>query len=43
MALGKWEPWKEIEDRFDRYTRAGGAPRGVGSRGEEGRRQDYGG
>ncbi len=22
MALVKWDPWREIEDMFDRYTRA---------------------
>jgi len=30
MALVKWDPWREIEDMFDRYTRAGGVPRGGG-------------
>lgn len=29
MALVKWDPWREIEDMFDRYTRAG-VPRGGG-------------
>ena len=24
MALVKWNPWREIEDMFDRYTRANG-------------------
>ena len=24
MALAQWNPWREIEDMFDRYTRAGG-------------------
>jgi HSP20 family protein len=28
MTLIKWDPWREIEDMFDRYTRATGAPRG---------------
>ena len=28
MALVKWDPWREIEDMFDRYTRAVGWPRG---------------
>ena len=23
MALVKWDPWREIDDMFDRYTRAG--------------------
>ncbi len=27
MALVKWDPWREIEDLFDRYTRADGRPR----------------
>lgn len=27
MAIVKWDPWREIEDMFDRYTRAIGAPR----------------
>ncbi len=27
MALVKWNPWREIEDMFDRYTRAVGWPR----------------
>ncbi len=27
MALVKWDPWREIEDVFDRYSRAAGAPR----------------
>lgn len=27
MALVKWDPWQEIEDMFDRYTRAVGWPR----------------
>ncbi len=30
MALVTWDPWREIEDMFDRYTRAGGVPRGGG-------------
>ena len=28
MALMKWDPWREIEDMFDRYTKAVGWPRG---------------
>ena len=24
MAIIRWDPWREIEDMFDRYTRAGG-------------------
>lgn len=31
MALVKWDPWREIEDMFDRYTRAIGMPRRTGS------------
>jgi len=27
MALVKWDPWREIEDMFDRYTRAMGMRR----------------
>jgi HSP20 family protein len=27
MALVKWNPWREIEDMFDRYDRAVGLPR----------------
>ncbi len=27
MAIVKWDPWQEIEDMFDRYTRAVGWPR----------------
>lgn len=27
MALVRWDPWREIEDMFDRYTRAVGQPR----------------
>lgn len=34
MALVKWDPWREIEDMFDRYTRAVGVPRRSGSGGE---------
>ncbi len=30
MAIVKWEPLREIEDRFDRYTRAMGWPSGRG-------------
>ncbi|MBN2569965.1 MAG: Hsp20/alpha crystallin family protein [Deltaproteobacteria bacterium] len=26
MTLVKWDPWREIEDMFDRYTRAVGKP-----------------
>jgi len=26
MTLVKWDPWREIEDMFDRYTRAVGRP-----------------
>ncbi|MDR4503747.1 MAG: Hsp20/alpha crystallin family protein [Candidatus Scalindua sp.] len=28
MAIVKWDPWQEIEDMFDRYSRAVGMPRG---------------
>lgn len=27
MALVKWNPWREIEDMFDRYDKAVGLPR----------------
>ena len=27
MALIRWDPWREIDDLFDRYTRAVGLPR----------------
>ena len=27
MSLVKWDPWREIETMFDRYTRAVGMPR----------------
>lgn len=27
MTLMKWDPWREIEDMFDRYTKAVGWPR----------------
>ena len=30
MALVKWNPWREIEDMFDRYTRGAGWPRDGG-------------
>lgn len=30
MNLVRWDPWREIEDTFDRYTRAVGSPRGIG-------------
>ncbi len=30
MALIKWDPFREIEDMFDRYTRAVGWPRSGG-------------
>jgi len=30
MSLVKWDPWREMEDMFDRYTRAVGWPRGGG-------------
>jgi HSP20 family protein len=30
MELMKWNPWREIEDIFDRYTKALGQPRGTG-------------
>lgn len=33
MALVKWDPWHEIEDMFDRYTRAMGMRR-TGGRSE---------
>ena len=32
MAVLKWDPWREIEDMFDRYTRAVG---GLRTRGQE--------
>ena len=32
MALVKWDPWREIADKCDRYTRAVGWPR---TRGQE--------
>jgi HSP20 family protein len=32
MALVKWDPWREIEDKCVRYTRAMGWPR---TRGQE--------
>lgn len=28
MTLVKWDPWREMEELFDRYTRAMGLPRG---------------
>lgn len=28
MELTKWNPWREIEDMFERYTKALGQPRG---------------
>lgn len=28
MSLVKWDPWREIEDMFDRYNRAVGWPKG---------------
>jgi HSP20 family protein len=27
MAVVRWDPWREIDDMFDRYTRAVGQPR----------------
>ncbi|OPL14080.1 MAG: heat-shock protein [Firmicutes bacterium ML8_F2] len=30
MALVTWDPWREIEDMFDRYTRAAGRPQARG-------------
>ncbi len=27
MAIVKWDPWREMEDLFDRYSRASGLPR----------------
>lgn len=30
MAIIKWDPWREIDDMFDRYTRAGCVPGGAG-------------
>lgn len=30
MAIVKWDPWREIEDMVDRYTRAVGQPRAGG-------------
>lgn len=30
MAVVRWDPWREIEDLFDRYARAGYVPRGGG-------------
>jgi HSP20 family protein len=32
MSLIKWDPWREFEGMFDRYTRAVGSPRIVGGR-----------
>ena len=29
MALVKWDPWREMEELFDRYSRAMGFPRGA--------------
>ena len=34
MAIVKWDPWQEIEDMFDRYTRAVGWPRKFRQAGE---------
>jgi HSP20 family protein len=34
MAIVKWDPWQEIEDMFDRYTRAVGWPRKFRQSGE---------
>jgi len=34
MAIVKWDPWREIEDMFDRYTRAGGVPAYGGQNGD---------
>ena len=34
MAIVKWDPWREIEDMFDRYTRAIGSPRRSSAGGE---------
>jgi len=31
MAVVKWDPWREIDDLFDRYTRAGGGQQLVGT------------
>ena len=28
MMVTKWDPWREIEDMFDRYTKSIGWPRG---------------
>jgi len=30
MALVRWDPWREIDDLFHRYTRAVGSPRPAG-------------
>lgn len=30
MAIVKWDPWRELDDLFDRYGRAGGGQRGSG-------------
>lgn len=27
MAIVKWDPWREMEDLFDRYTKSAGLPR----------------
>jgi HSP20 family protein len=32
MALIKWDPWLEIDDMFDRYTRAESLPRNGGQK-----------
>ena len=41
MAIVKWDPWQEIEDMFDRYTRAVGWPRRGLAAPESGTRADW--
>ncbi len=41
MAIVKWDPWQEIEDMFDRYTRAVGWPRRGLAAPESGARADW--
>ncbi len=41
MALVKWDPWQEIEDMFDRYTRAVGWPRRAVTTAESDSRVDW--
>lgn len=41
MAITKWDPWQEIEDMFERYTRAVGWPRRPGVGVEPGAKADW--